>query len=458
VLSDFSEELCRLMAERDLGVREIARLVPCNAGFISNLRYGRKRPSAEVALRLDQVLEAGGYLARLADNDSALLERGVARRPTGRTDGPSWHERPAASPGGRAWALPAGQAGSGLPVEVGELVMAAAHESADRAARDAGRTVPDLSISQLRQEVWRLARGYGDVPPLPFLAESRSMRDLAFWMAERTSRPRQSTELYVALGQICALMSVASFDLAVWPAAVEQSHAAKVYAEIAGYSSLQAWAIGMQALTAYWCGRAHEAAALAQAGLALAPQGTARARLHSIAARARSHLGAEDGTRAALALADREREYVGDSGDDELHDVIGGQFGWAPARQAMSSASALLQIGDAGGAAERAREAIRLCPPDRAGSFVGMRARADLACAELAHGQLDAAIDALEPVWELSPEFRRNSLVERLTNVAGALAAPTYSGTAIATALADRIEAFSAESAPRSLPRGTDAT
>lgn len=59
----------------------------------------------------------------------------------------------------------------------------------------------------------------------------------------------------------------------------------------------------MQALTAYWCGRPREAVELADAGLRLAPDGTARARLHSISARARSHVGAEDDTRAALALA-----------------------------------------------------------------------------------------------------------------------------------------------------------
>jgi hypothetical protein len=335
--------------------------------------------------------------------------------------------------------------------------MAAAHESSDRAGDDGGKTVPDVSLDQLRADVRRLARSYNDAPPLAFLAESRRVRDLAFRMAQRTRRPGQSAELYLASGQICALMSVASFDLAVWPAAIEQAHAASVYADMVGYRPLQAWAFGMQALTAYWCGRAREAVELADAGLRLAPPGTARARLHSISARAWSHVGAVDGTRAALVLADRDRDSIGEAGSDELHDIIGGEFGWGPARQAMSSASALLQIGCPGDAAARAHEAIRLRSVDPTGSLVDMTARADLACAELAQGRLDAAHDALGPVWELAPEQRRHGLVERLAGVSNTLAGSPFASAAGTTALAERIRTFTAGSAPRSLLGGVNA-
>jgi transcriptional regulator with XRE-family HTH domain len=66
VMSVFGEELGRLMAAGGLGVRELARLVPCNPGHISNLRNGRKRPSPQVAARLDDILGAGGELSALA--------------------------------------------------------------------------------------------------------------------------------------------------------------------------------------------------------------------------------------------------------------------------------------------------------------------------------------------------------------------------------------------------------
>jgi hypothetical protein len=65
-MSEFSEFLIRVMTEREVGVRELARQVPCNPGYLSNLRNGRKRPSPSVAARLDELLDAGGSLAVFA--------------------------------------------------------------------------------------------------------------------------------------------------------------------------------------------------------------------------------------------------------------------------------------------------------------------------------------------------------------------------------------------------------
>lgn len=62
-MGDFAGELSRLMALRGVGMRELARRVPCNAGHISNLRSGKKRPSRQIALRLDEELAGGGRLA-----------------------------------------------------------------------------------------------------------------------------------------------------------------------------------------------------------------------------------------------------------------------------------------------------------------------------------------------------------------------------------------------------------
>ena len=59
-MSEFGRELACLMTARGLGVRELARIVPCNPGHISNLRTGRDRASPELAARLEEVLGAGG--------------------------------------------------------------------------------------------------------------------------------------------------------------------------------------------------------------------------------------------------------------------------------------------------------------------------------------------------------------------------------------------------------------
>jgi hypothetical protein len=43
-MSAFGRELVRLMEARGLGVREVARRVPCNPGHISNLRSEKAQP------------------------------------------------------------------------------------------------------------------------------------------------------------------------------------------------------------------------------------------------------------------------------------------------------------------------------------------------------------------------------------------------------------------------------
>ena len=65
-MNDFGRELARLMQARGLGVRELAGMVPCNPGHISNLRSGKAQPSLELAESLDDRLGAEGTLRALA--------------------------------------------------------------------------------------------------------------------------------------------------------------------------------------------------------------------------------------------------------------------------------------------------------------------------------------------------------------------------------------------------------
>jgi transcriptional regulator with XRE-family HTH domain len=63
----FGERVLALAQARGLSLRELARRVPCDASHLSKVVHGRKRPSLRVAARLDDLLEAGGELAALAD-------------------------------------------------------------------------------------------------------------------------------------------------------------------------------------------------------------------------------------------------------------------------------------------------------------------------------------------------------------------------------------------------------
>jgi transcriptional regulator with XRE-family HTH domain len=65
----FGEKLRQLMAERQMSQRGLARLVPCDGGYLSKVAGGHKRPSTELAERLDELLGADGVLAALRPQD-----------------------------------------------------------------------------------------------------------------------------------------------------------------------------------------------------------------------------------------------------------------------------------------------------------------------------------------------------------------------------------------------------
>jgi tetratricopeptide (TPR) repeat protein len=72
---DFAGKLSAFMAERDIGVRALARRVPCDAALISRLARGGQQASVQMARRLDDVLDAGGELVR-----AAAAGRGASHR------------------------------------------------------------------------------------------------------------------------------------------------------------------------------------------------------------------------------------------------------------------------------------------------------------------------------------------------------------------------------------------
>jgi transcriptional regulator with XRE-family HTH domain len=74
----FGERVVTLMEARGLSLRETARQVACSAGYLSNVLHGRKRPSARVAARLDDLLEAAGELVALAETAEVVTDDGEA--------------------------------------------------------------------------------------------------------------------------------------------------------------------------------------------------------------------------------------------------------------------------------------------------------------------------------------------------------------------------------------------
>jgi transcriptional regulator with XRE-family HTH domain len=72
----FGARVLVLAEARGLSLRELARRVPCDASHLSKVVHGRKRPSARVAARLDDALEAAGELVILAGAVEAAPDEG----------------------------------------------------------------------------------------------------------------------------------------------------------------------------------------------------------------------------------------------------------------------------------------------------------------------------------------------------------------------------------------------
>lgn len=74
-MSEFGDELSRLMAEQGISLRELARRSYCDHGYLSRVVRGQRRSSPEIAAQLDKALGAEGRLAALAHRD--MLKIGV---------------------------------------------------------------------------------------------------------------------------------------------------------------------------------------------------------------------------------------------------------------------------------------------------------------------------------------------------------------------------------------------
>jgi len=87
----FGEKVVALMEARGLSAAESARRAVCSAGYLCNVIHGRKRPSARVAARLDDLLEAGRELVTLAETAEIVTsddEPAARGNPPGQAPGP----------------------------------------------------------------------------------------------------------------------------------------------------------------------------------------------------------------------------------------------------------------------------------------------------------------------------------------------------------------------------------
>jgi len=257
-MADFGGELQRLMQARDIGVRELARQVPCNPGYISNLRAGNKRPSPQTARRLDEVLDAGGTLAALAPQRAS-------------------RSRPVVKPGGELGGLPE-TADDAL--ELIELMYRLECSDIGSGTLDALYAATD-----------RLCRSYPTVPA-PILRD-RAAKYLGYTVRlldERTTL-RQHRELLVTAGWLAALLACVCYDAGDPGAAEAARRITFQLGEHAGHGELAGWAYEIAAWFALVEGRFSDTVALSEAGLLHAGVSNAGVQLTLQASRGYARMG-----------------------------------------------------------------------------------------------------------------------------------------------------------------------
>jgi hypothetical protein len=321
-------------------------------------------------------------------------------------------------------------------------VLMMAHEGSGRAEDAEQRGIGDATLEQLRADVTRLSHDYMTGEPLLMLRDMRRVRNRIDATLDRRQWPRDAAELYFLLGCINCLMAVAADDLGYSASAEELTRTGWAYAVAIDHRPLMAQLRLQMANIAYWT-RPRRSADLALMASTYMPDGPNAAQIHLRRARSAASIGNVDTARSELDAADeaRTREHW-----DELLE-IGGEFGFSRATQQYLVGSTLLKIPEeTTRAVSELDGAVALyaagpVPGEDHSTECAMLARVDLALALLRADNLDAAKGALQPVIDLPPGRRFQSL-ERLATVRTELSRPSFRGSTQARELDEQIEDY----------------
>ena len=349
----FGEKLRQLMAERQISQRRLARLVPCNDGYLSKLARNLQVPSAEMAERLDELLDAGGALATL------------------RPSPPSSLARPAAP----------------LDDEI---------EALDLVRRVSASDVGDATLVTLEMTVDELASAYPQTPPAELLQRVRRHLGYVGQLMDARMTLAERRRLTVVGGWLSLLAATCDIDLDQRPAASARLRTAAQLAEHAEHPEILAWTLETRAWQRLTDGDFREAVTLARGAQEIAPRdSSAFIQATAQEGRAWARLGAGRETRDALTRVERLVEPLPMPDRPEHH------YRYDPAKSDAYTATTLAWVGDPaaepyarGVLARLEKPSTGPARPRRAAS-----ARLDLALALLAADQPDeAAHTALQAV------------------------------------------------------------
>lgn len=350
---DFAGRMRALMDERGLGVRALARAVPCDPGLVSRLASGKAAPSRPMAARLDEVLGAAGQLAVLTT-------------------------------------LPARPAAVAVSAEDDEIA------ALDLARQASASEVGAAALERLEMAADDLAVAYPGTPPSELLTQGRAYLAYVSRLIGARATLAEHRRLLVTGGWLSLLAATCLIDLHRDRAAAAYLRTAAQLAGEAGHAEIAAWCLETRAWQALTAGEFQRAAQISQGAQRTAPKGSS-AYIQATAqeGRAWARLGAGSRTRDALARAEKLVSPLPMPDRPEHH------YRYDPAKSRAFVATTLSWLGDPA-AEPYARDVLARLEsasdgpprPRRAAS-----ARLDLALALIAAGRHDEAAGiALEAI------------------------------------------------------------
>ncbi len=267
-MAEFAVEVRRLMAERGMSLRGLAKVASYDPSYLSKVLSGHKPSSPYLAARLDDALGAGGSI------------RGATQQSPSRRES-------RASPPRR---MPSGA------VEALQVAM-----TGDPAG-------PDIGADGLAELVRHYAHALAVAPSTAVYGELMSVRSFAGTLLGR-SAPRHRADLTVAAGWLSSLLAISAADLGDRAAAVIWCADTERRGRDASYPELLGWAAFTRSLIAWYQGDPLASAAASRRGQADGQPGSvAHAKLAAQEMRCRAMLGdaagmAEARRKAATAMA-----------------------------------------------------------------------------------------------------------------------------------------------------------
>jgi hypothetical protein len=423
--------------ERGLSLAGLSELVHVSATQLSRVELGERRMPRVDAENCDQVLCARGAVVREWHRLAQALGIGAVL---------AGLEPSALVPGDPvAYGETDEQCEGSYMADVAGEVRAAVRDNQEHAGQSERREIGDMTLEQLWADVGRLSRDLSTGEPLPMFAEMRRVRDKLHEALDRRLWPKDSAELYLLLGCLCGLTSMAALDLGFTQDAEDLLRSGQAYAAVIDHPALWAHLRSRAASVCFWDGRPREARERAGQGLAYVVGGPVAANLHVRYATAAARLGDADGTRRAIAEAVEARER---GCADELAARLGGEFRMTQAAQHYYAGSALAELdGGLGEAGRELDEAARLyaAGPEEGEEFwfAGPALTdVDRAALRLRQGGLDGAVSVLGPVLELPRGQRVKQVTVKLGRVRRELAQAVYRGSVRASSLDEEIEVF----------------